>query len=434
MQPVDHGGRRPRGCKDAKPVDREKGRQSLFPGRRHLGQEVDPRLARHRQRLQPAVPDEGDQCRQIHGNSIYMARERIRDGRARPLVGHMGDAPLRGLLEQFNGQVRQPAVARRRDRHLLLLRQFQQLAKALHRQAGADRDGFRGQTHGADGREVVVDVEGHLRQEMRRNHQRAGAGEHQRVAIGGGFGDLAGGHGAAGARLVFHQHLLAQQAAQPGRDDARDDVVRAARRKTHDQLDGLAGVDRLGLGWRPAHARRQAGQRQSSRQQRPAQSGVRSDLVHACLLIFYFRMGQSCARLATVGTARPGAQTAAANAVFVFSSHARAAPGQAWHSRHCTSAGARGQRRLQRCGRQSAFPRASRGDSAHRAWRLCRRGLAGRNKACVPAPARRGPALRALRGNAGRQAQACWGPGRWRACHGPVRVQTPAACACWSAW
>jgi hypothetical protein len=65
-----------------------------------------------------------------------------------------------------------------------------------------------------------------------------GRRHHQRVAVGGGVGDLLGADPAARAGPVLDHHRLPPERAQLGRQRSRQRVGAAGRRERHDDGDG----------------------------------------------------------------------------------------------------------------------------------------------------------------------------------------------------
>ena len=104
--------------------------------------------------------------------------------------------------------------------------------------AGDDQH-FRHRGHQRDGRKVLRYVVGHLFH-RRVDDQRARAHDPYRVAIGGCLCDRIGAeHAGLAAAIVDHNRLL-RDFRHALADQARDDVVGAAGRKRHDQLDRFA--------------------------------------------------------------------------------------------------------------------------------------------------------------------------------------------------
>src|SRR5206468_3276804 len=71
-------------------------------------------------------------------------------------------------------------------------------------------------------------------EDVRIHGERADVGEHQRVAVGRGLGDVIDRDIAARARAVLDYHLLAEQLTERRRDDARRRVGAAAGLEAHD--------------------------------------------------------------------------------------------------------------------------------------------------------------------------------------------------------
>ena len=87
---------------------------------------------------------------------------------------------------------------------------------------------------------------------MRIDGERAVDQHHERVAVGRGPGDLAGGNSAVPGGEILDDHRLPQRFRQPLRQRAGDEVVGAARSRGHDQLYGFGWVGVLGAGGRHA--------------------------------------------------------------------------------------------------------------------------------------------------------------------------------------
>jgi hypothetical protein len=99
----------------------------------------------------------------------------------------------------------------------------------------------------ADRREVARHFERQVGLQPGKRHERRGGGHVERVAVGSGGRARARRHRAAGARLVEHHDLLADERAEPVADDAQHHVGGAARRRMGDDADRLAGKT-VGLG------------------------------------------------------------------------------------------------------------------------------------------------------------------------------------------
>ena len=94
----------------------------------------------------------------------------------------------------------------------------------------------------ADRREILARVVADIGIERRIDRERAGAAEHERVAVGRGLRDRARRDRAAGAAAVLDHDLLAERLAHLLGDDARHHVVAAAGRVGHDQRDRPVGI------------------------------------------------------------------------------------------------------------------------------------------------------------------------------------------------
>ena len=105
-----------------------------------------------------------------------------------------------------------------------------------------------------DRREILARVVADIRIKRRIDGERASAAEPERVAIGGGLGDLARADRAAGAAVVLDHHRLAERLAHGFGDCRAPDVVAAAGRVRNDQRDRTIRIAGLPLrGQRPNH-------------------------------------------------------------------------------------------------------------------------------------------------------------------------------------
>jgi hypothetical protein len=107
------------------------------------------------------------------------------------------------------------------------------------------RNDKRERRHLADRLEVLVRLVGEVRIERDGRGVRTHLAHQDGVAIGLGAHGAGRAGGAAGARHVLNDHLLAERARHVVGDDARGNVGRAARRERHDQRDRAR---RIGLG------------------------------------------------------------------------------------------------------------------------------------------------------------------------------------------
>ena len=93
-----------------------------------------------------------------------------------------------------------------------------------------------------DRRKVLARVVAGIGVEARIDRNRAGVAEQQRVAVGLGLGDRAGAKIAAGAGAVVHHDGVLKRDGKFFRDDPRQRIDAAARRKRHHQRDGADGI------------------------------------------------------------------------------------------------------------------------------------------------------------------------------------------------
>ncbi len=191
--------------------------------------------------------------RQHHGDVVEhdwrAAGEQVGQGGGTAFVGHVEHVDTRRLLEQFAGQVLARSRARRSIGQLagVFLQIRHQFGNRVYRQLGIDDEHIGRGCHQADRREILLGVEGLVGVERRVGRVTARR-EQQRIAISGGLGNHACGDRPARASPVFHNHGPAQPGAQVIGNQARDDVCRAARRKSHDDPHWRFGANR------PRHA------------------------------------------------------------------------------------------------------------------------------------------------------------------------------------
>src|SRR5262245_398100 len=217
---------------------------------------------------------------------MQLPAHQVEDAGARALVGHVQGLDAAHHVEEFARQVHGGAAAGRREIELarLLLRQRDQLLRALHRQRRMHAQDQRGGRHHRDRREIPLRVPGEpgvqalVGGEKKRPHQYG-------VAIRGAAGDVLGGHIPAGADPVLDRDLPPEVIGKLGGEAAGDHVARAPRRECIDQPDRPRRV-RLGVArHREKHAEEQdAGTRHhqdspfavsSFRRERHATSGLR---------------------------------------------------------------------------------------------------------------------------------------------------------------
>ncbi len=102
---------------------------------------------------------------------------------------------------------------------------------------GIDHDDQLAGADQPDRREILARVVADVAVERRIDRERAGAAEHQRVAVGRGLRHRARGDRAAGAGAVLDDDVLAERLAHLLGDDARHHVVAAAGGVRHHQRD-----------------------------------------------------------------------------------------------------------------------------------------------------------------------------------------------------
>ncbi len=183
-------------------------------------------------------------CRVERGHAVA---QHVLQGRRAALVGHVHGVDLRDVVEQFTRQVGGRARAGGCEIQLarLALGAGHEFAQGLDAGAGRhDQHVGEGHAHG-DGGEVLERVVADLH-EVGRDAQRPDGAEQQHGAVGRALGDLGMGEVAAGARLVVHDHGLADVLAELLGDHARGDVGRAAGREADHQRHRLLRGEILG--------------------------------------------------------------------------------------------------------------------------------------------------------------------------------------------
>ena len=83
-----------------------------------------------------------------------------------------------------------------------------------------------------------------LRVDRGRDRHHAARPDEQRVAVGRLARDILSGRAAAGRGAVFDHQLLAEDLAELGADQSRENVVAATGRERDDQTDRLVGIVR----------------------------------------------------------------------------------------------------------------------------------------------------------------------------------------------
>jgi hypothetical protein len=187
-------------------------------------------------------------------------------------IGDAGDLELRHVEELLHGEVRDgggtlvPVVECAR----LLLRGLDQVGDGAQRRLGAHRQHHgvgEGLAHGHERVRLVAGLHG-LGRRIDRDDQRGR--EQERVAVGFGARDRCRTGGAAGARPIDHDELLAEPARQSRGKAACQDVRRAAGLV---RIDDLHDAARIVLGVRgerqPCGERGDCGERRPARNDHP---------------------------------------------------------------------------------------------------------------------------------------------------------------------
>ena len=172
---------------------------------------------------------------------LHLAAQHVLDRRAGALVRHMDHVGACGLLEQGGADMRQRAVALRREIHLARvgLQVGDELLQVGGRNRRVHRDHVGGRCEQGHRRQVFLRPR-HLGEHRRVADVIGRVRDQQRVAVLGRQRHVLVGDVAAGAGLVLDDHRLAERLGQRVADDARRGVDHAARRVRHDQRDGLA--------------------------------------------------------------------------------------------------------------------------------------------------------------------------------------------------
>jgi hypothetical protein len=148
-----------------------------------------------------------------------------------------------------------------------------ELGERLGREGGRHLHHERLGVDGGNGRDIAQEVVIELLIKRGVNGIRRGDDE-ERVAIGGGVGDIGGRQIAARAGAIFHHDRLTELLRQRLREDAGDDVGPAAGRKADDDVDGPRRIG-VGEGGLDQRGKRRSGQgplqKNSSRQSLPRQ-------------------------------------------------------------------------------------------------------------------------------------------------------------------
>src|SRR5204862_473083 len=185
---------------------------------------------RYRHPLDLAALQRADRRRRVHDGHGYLPRHYRAHRVAAALVGGVREPGAGLLIEELGGE-----LERRRARGIVdfarpRLRVVDQLLHGVHRQRGVDDEYQREVSDHRDLREIPERRIGQLRVDRRIHGHRPARAHEQRIAVGGGLGDVFGGDDALRAGLVLDDDRLAEAFGHLGREDAHDDVVAAAGR------------------------------------------------------------------------------------------------------------------------------------------------------------------------------------------------------------
>ena len=178
------------------------------------------------------------------GHQIHRRLRRAAIGGDRRV--HVGDR-----MEHRAGEIGDRADAGVGFGHFLLVG-FEigdEVLKVVGRHAGARHQHHRRDVDQADLLEIGRAIGQVLVQEFG-GGVRAGAGHHDGVAVRRGLGDFVGADGAAGARHVLDDDLLAERLRHRADDHARGGVGRPAGRERRDQDDVAVGIILREGAWR----------------------------------------------------------------------------------------------------------------------------------------------------------------------------------------
>ena len=218
--------------------------------RGHLRQQRAALAAQRGQQADARVVALADDAGEVHHGQLHLAGHRGHRRRAAAPIGDVHDEAVAHGLEHLAADVHGRAVAAGgvaqapgsapRGRDGLRRRVGLQVA-AGHQHEGDAREA-------RDRRQVAQRVVADGRVQVGRDRQRAGRGQHQRVAVGRRLGHLPHGQRAAGAGAVLHHDLLPQLLGQAGSQQPRRGVGAAAGREGHDDAQGFGGPGFLGQG------------------------------------------------------------------------------------------------------------------------------------------------------------------------------------------
>ncbi len=261
VQPVDDRlGRAGRHRHDVPGAAHEVGQPRLRRGR-HVGTRLAALVGHDDDGIELAGLDLLQRRAERIEHEGHAAAHQVLQRRPRAAIGHMRGLDAGARLEQLAGQMVGRAVARRGVARLAFL--GLQLGDQLGQRArllGRDQQHHRHEAGQRHQLEILQRIVGKLVVERDVDAVRRGGAEQQRVTVGLRLGDLLGADRAAGAALVLDHDLLAELFRQRHRQDAREDVGRAARRERHDELHRLVRVLLRQRGRARQHQRQPRGQ------------------------------------------------------------------------------------------------------------------------------------------------------------------------------
>ena len=178
-----------------------------------------------------------------HHAHLNLPGHHIDDGRTGAAIGHVHHVERSELLEQLERQVARAAVAGRAVAELARTgaRRLQEVGEGLEvgRRMGGEH--VRRIHRQRDRREIALGIERHFLEQAGVDQQRI-VPDHERVAVGLGLGDRAGGDVAAAARPVVDDHPVRPTLAQPLRQDAGERIEAAARCRGHHDAHRPRGI------------------------------------------------------------------------------------------------------------------------------------------------------------------------------------------------
>src|SRR5262245_3996121 len=240
----DHVARRSRGRDEAKPADRVVPRHAGFGDRREVRRGDRSRAARHSEAPNAPGADLRQRRRKIDERDRHLAGDEIGHRGAAALVRHVRHVDAGHQLEELAGEMHRSAVPSGGERERARLR-------LGHGDQGGHRSGRRAVRHGEhdrnvgelrDRHEVLLGIVGELAHQALVDGKRARRADADRVAVGRTLRNELDADVAAGARPVLHHDLLPKALRHLPREQARDRVRAAPRRKRGDEADRLGRI------------------------------------------------------------------------------------------------------------------------------------------------------------------------------------------------